>query len=169
MPQYTPDEFTSLLTRTFAAYQPRTVRDTDPKGVPVIEWMLPNPHDPRFSVSLQLRSGRAYVDTCSLWFGQIELSGHMSTDAVVSAIEEIISDRVVAILRYRNRDAYENHRPSTKKWLYQLTDDEDDESAELEDMKARLRSAPTLTERISGKLLGTFEVFSWSESEVISR
>ena len=169
MPQYTPDEFISLLTRAFSAHAPRAVSDTDPKGAPVLEWMLPNPHNPRFSLSLQVKGGNAYVDTCSLWFGQVEISGHMDADTAASAIDEIISDRVIAILRYKNRDAYENHRPSPRKWLYQLTDDEDDESAELEVMKARLRTCPTLGEKISGKLLGVFEVYSWSAEEVIER
>ena len=166
---YTIDEFATLLTRTFAQHHPRVIKDVNDKGIPVTEFMIPNPHLPRFAVSLQFHADGGYVDTCSLWFGQIEISGHMDADTAASAIEEIMSDKVVAILRYKNQDAYDDHRPSPRKWLYQITDDEDDESAELEAIKARLHSTPTLGEKISGKLLGVFEVFSWTSQEVIVR
>lgn len=165
----TIDEFAVLLTKAFAPYHPRVIKDTNDKGGSIMEFVLPNPEHPRFAVSLQVREDKGYADTCSLWFGQVEISGYMDIHSVVSAIEEIISDRVVVILRYKNQNAYDDHRPSSRKWMYQLTDDEDDDSAALEAMKARLRTSPSLAEKISGKFLGTFEVFSWSENEVISR
>ena len=169
MAVYTLDEYATLLARTFAPYRPRVIKDVTDKGVEVMEFILPHPQNPRFSVSLQASETRGFVETCALWFGQAEISGRMDVDMVVSAIEEIVSDRVVAVLRYKNQDAFDNHRPSGKQWLYQLSDDEDDDTPRLEAMKQRLQSPPTFGEKISGQLLGVFEIFSWSEDMVIPR
>ena len=169
MPIYTLDEYASLLTRAFAPYHPRVIKDVNDKGVSVMEFILPNPTEPRFSVSVQVQEAKGYVDKCSLWFGQAEISGHMNADQIAGAIEEIVSNRIVAILRYKNQDAYDNHRPSGKQWLYQLTDDQDDDSESLLIMKDKLQSKPTLAEKLSGKLLGVFEIFSWENRETVNR
>ncbi len=169
MSYYSLDEFSTLLTRTFAPHRPRIIKDVSDKGKAVVEFILPHPQEPRFSISLQINEAGGMVDTCSLWFGQVEVSGFIKADMVAGAIQEIIDDHIVAILRYKNQDAYDNHRPSGRKWLYQLTDDEDDESIILEEMRHRLHASPNLMEKISGKYLGVFEIFSWTQSEVISR
>ncbi len=170
MPAYTLEEFASLLTRIFAAYRPRVIYDTTDKGEDVMEFLIPNPTEPRFSVSLQAKGKRKQVDVCTLWFGQAEIKGQLDPDVVPSAIDTIVNDELVAILRYKNENAYDNHRPTDKAvWLYQLTDDEDDDSEGLAKMKEKLHTPPSLMEKLNGKLVGIFEVFSWSESEIIKR
>lgn len=169
MPIYTLDEYATLLTRAFAPHRPRIIKDVNDKGITVMEFIVPHPTEPRFSVSVQVQEAKGYVDKCSLWFGQAEISGHMNADQIAGAIEEIVSNRIVAILRYKNQDAYDNHRPSGKQWLYQLTDDQDDDSESLLIMKDKLQSKPTLAEKLSGKLLGVFEIFSWENRETVNR
>ena len=169
MPIYTLDEYASLLTRAFAPHRPRIIKDVNDKCITVMEFIVPHPTEPRFSVSVQVQEAKGYVDKCSLWFGQAEISGHMNADQIAGAIEEIVSNRIVAILRYKNQDAYDNHRPSGKQWLYQLTDDQDDDSESLLIMKDKLQSKPTLAEKLSGKLLGVFEIFSWENRETVNR
>lgn len=169
MSTYTLDEYATLLTRAFAPYRPHIIRDMTDKGVAVMEFILPHPTESRFSVSVQAQEARGYVDKCSLWFGQAEISGHMDADHIAGAIEEIVNNRIVAILRYKNQNAYDNHHPSGKQWLYQLTDDEDDDSASLLAMKDLLQSKPTIAEKLSGKLLGVFDIFSWESCETINR
>ena len=169
MQNYTAEEFSALLTRTFARYRPRVVYDVDNKGQKLMEFILPNPEFPRFSISLQATEIHKRVSTCTLWFGQVEILGRLDPDMVHSAIETIVNDQLVAILRYKNEDAYDNHRPSGNQWLYQLTDDEDDDSEALAQMKSKLSSKPTLMEKFNGKLVGVFEVFRWSGSEIIRR
>lgn len=170
MPLYTLEEFATLLTRAFSSYRPRVIYDTSEKGERIMEFLLPNPHEPRFSISLQCKEIRRQTDSCTLWFGQAEITGHLDPDMAVSAIETILNDELVAILRYKNEDAYDNHRPAEKaQWLYQLTDDEDDDSEALEKMKQKLQSPPSLMDKLGGKLVGVFEIFSWNENEVIRR
>lgn len=162
-------EMSSLLIKTFAPYAPKTIEDVTDKGASVIEFVIPNPHEPRFSVSVEIREARGYVDTCSLWFGRAEISGHMDKEDIIPAITSIISGELVAILQYKNQDAYDDHRPSGKQWLYQITDDEDDDTPMLDAMKEKLQSPPTLMEKISGKMIGVFEIFDWEGSEIIIR
>ncbi len=169
MTQYTLEEFATHLTRAFASYRPRVAYDTTEKGENTVEFLLPNPNEPRFSISLQAKGTHKWVESCTLWFGQAEFSGRLDTDMAISAIETILGDEVVAILRYKNENAYDDHRPTGDQWLYQLTDDEDDDSEALEKMKQKLASPPSLTDKLSGKRLGVFEIFSWGKAELIRR
>ena len=108
------------------------------------------------------------VESCSLWFGEAEIAGAMDPTDAMAAIEEILADRIVAIVRYKNRDAYDNHRKistAPMEWLYQLPDDE----GELTAMLDKLKKPATLMEKLGGKYVGVFEVYRWNGSEILER
>ena len=173
MPQYTIEEFATLLTRTYMTrfrgdHHPRTVTDVTDKGEEVLEFILPNPEDRRFSVSLQTGTYRGSASDCTLYFGQAEVTRRLAPEEAVSAMEEILADRIVAVVRYKNQNAYENRRKvnaTPSEWLYQLPDD----AEALERMLDKLRKPASLLEKLSGKYVGVFEVYRWSGSEVIER
>ena len=173
MPHFTLEEYATLLTRTFtprlpAGHRPRVIRDVTEKGVPIMEFLLPCPDAPQRSITLSAFERRGIVESCSLRFGEAEISGAMDPADAISAIEEILADHIVAIVRYKNTDAYDNHRKasvSPAEWLYQLPDDE----ADLTTMLDKLKRPASLMEKISGKRTGVFEVYRWSGSEVIER
>ena len=172
MSRFTPDEYAALLTRTFTPLvprdcRPRVVRDVTEKGIPVMEFLLPCPDAPQRSVTLSAHERRGLVETCSLRFGEAEISGAITPTNAISAMEEILSDHIVAILRYKNRDARDSHRRASppSEWLYQLPDDE----ATLTAMLEKLKKPASLMEKLSGKHTGVFEVYRWSESEIIDR
>ena len=173
MPTYTLDEYAALLTRTFTPRFPRDCRpraasDVTDKGIPVMEFLLPHPEAPQRSISLSACERRGMVESCSLWFGEAEIAGAMDPTDAMAAIEEILADRIVAIVRYKNADAYDNHRKistAPMEWLYQMPDDE----AELTAMLDKLKKPAAFFEKVSGKYIGVFEVYRWSGSEVIER
>ena len=173
MPRFTSEEYAALLTRALTPRLPRDVRprivyDVTEKGIPVMEYLLPHPAAPQRSIILLAEEKNGGVASCSLRFGEAEISGVLDPHDSLAAIEEILSDRIVAIVRYKSMDAYENHRKiatSPIEWLFQLPDDE----AELTALLDRLKRPATLTERIGGRYIGVFEVYRWSESELISR
>jgi len=172
MQPFTLEEFSSHLTRSLSRHRPRTVTDVTPKGRRVLEFILPHPTEPRFSVSLQAEEIQGYVEKCTLWFGQAEITGALPPEDAVSAIEEIAADRVVAIVRYKNRSAYDDHRKVTSapcQWIYQFTGDGDDDTAAFERMVERLRSPASAWERFRGQYVGVFEIIRWSGSEVLER
>ena len=83
-------------------------------------------------------------------------------------MEEILADRIVAVVRYKNQNAYENRRKvnaTPSEWLYQLPDD----AEALERMLDKLKKPASFLEKLSGKYTGVFEVYRWSGSEVIER
>lgn len=173
MPQFTLPEYAALLTRTFTPRfprddRPRAVSDVTDKGEETLEFILPHPEDGRFSVSLTAHSQRGAVAFCDLRFGQAEVASRLDPEEAISAIEEVISDRIVAIVRYKDRDAYDDCRKvstAPMEWLYQMPDDE----AELTAMLEKLKKPATFFEKVSGKYVGVFEVYRWSGSEVIER
>lgn len=173
MAQYTIQEYATYLTRTFAPRfprdnRPRCVTDVTEKGGEVLECILPHPEEGRFSVSLQAFPYRDQVAYCSLRFGQVEVAGRLDPEEAPAAIEEVISDRIVAIVRYKNREAYENHRMAANgpaEWLYQLPDDVE----ELAGMLEKLKKPATFPEKVSGRYVGVFEVYRWSGCEVFER
>ena len=173
MPQYTIQEYATLLTRTYAPRfprddRPRTVTDVTDKGEEVLEFILPNPAEGRFSVSLQARTYRECVSECALFFGQAEVAGRLDPDEAIAAMDVILADGIVAVVRYKNREAYENHRKAGSgraEWLFQIPDD----TEELERMLEKLKKPATFPEKISGRMTGVFEVYRWSGSEVIER
>ena len=173
MPQYTIEEYANLLTRTYTARfprdnRPRTVIDVTDKGVEVLEFILPHPTDGRFSVSLQVRTYRGSVSECSLYFGQAEVASMLDPEEAIAAMNEVIDDHIVAIVRYKNREAYENHRKINTRpmeWLFQVPDDEEDLAALLD----MLKKPAGFWDKFNGKHVGVFELYRWSYSEVFER
>ena len=148
--------------------RPTAVKDTTDKGEEILEFLLPNPADRRFSVSLTAHPLRGAVAFCELRFGQAEVASRIDPEEALSAIEEILSDNIVAIVRYKNRDAYDDCRKvstAPMEWLYQLPDDAEALNAMLE----RLKKPASFMEKLGGKYVGVFEVYRWSGSEMIER
>ncbi len=174
---FTLDSFSTHLTRAFAPRcapgdAPRAVTDTSDKGKAILEFYLPNPHDLRRSVSLTASDNHGTITSCSLWFGQVEISSNLSPEDAVPAIEEIIAGHIVAIIRYKNRNAYDNRRKGSGKpgagraeWLYQLPDD----ASALAAMTETLRTPAGLWNKLSGTLTGVFEIYGWDSIEVLER
>ena len=91
---------------------------------------------------------------------------------VLSEVDFIAADRVVAIVRYKNRRAYDDHRKAANapfQWVYQFTSDGDDDTATYEQMMDKLRTPASAWERFSERYVGVFEIIRWSDSEVLER
>ena len=170
MSSYTPDEYTALLTRTYLPRFPRDCRprilsDTNDKGEEMLDLLLPHPEDARRSVSMQAKVKDKAVSSCELWFGQVKIDSRLDPDEVISAIEEILSDNIVAVVRYKNRDAFDSSRKCEgAERLYQLPDD----AAALDALIRQLQAPATLWDRLGGRT-GVFEVYRWSSSVLYER
>lgn len=173
MTQYTPEEYISLLNRTYIPRfprdnRPRILRDVDEKEQDTVELILPHPEDGCLSVSLTAYCDKGLISHCSLRFGQADVAVSLEPEEALDAIEEILSDRIVAIVRYKNEEAYDNHRKistAPTEWLYQMPDHEEALAAMIEE----LERPASLFDKITGKKVGVFEVYRWSERYLIRR
>ena len=173
MSPYTPDEYAALLARTYTPRfprddRPRILRDVDDKGQDTLELILPHPEDACFSVSLTAYSDKGLISSCSLRFGRADVAKSLEPDEALDAIEEILSDRIVAIVRYKDQEAYENHRKvstAPTEWLYQMPDHEE----ALEAMLRELERPATFLDKLVGRKVGVFEVYRWSENRLYKR
>ena len=109
-----------------------------------------------------------YVESLTVWFGQARLPYSVQPYEVFEYINPIVNDQAVAIVRYKNRRAYDDHRQATdanSQWFYYLGSD----TAAYEQMMEKLRTPASAWERFSGRHVGVFEIIRWSGSEVLER
>ncbi len=173
MPAPVLEQYATTLTRTFMSRtasdaRPRTVFDVTDKGDEVLEFILPNPGEPRHALSLSVSVSRGKQMTATLRFGQAEIASNLSEEDAISAIGEVLDGHIVVITRYKNRDAFDDRRlvsSGQTQWLYQMPDSTD----ELARMIAKLQTKASFTEKLSGKLIGVFEVYAWERREIIER
>ena len=165
MSHFTVDQLAAHLERTFGG---RAVTDTDAKGQVVLNFHISNPHESRHPVVLTAHSYRGAVSLCSLWFGQVEISKALDPADLVPAMEAILRGEIVAVARYKSRDAYDDRRRAAgnrSTWLYQIPDDAEALSA----MKEKLCTRASLGEKIMGNMTGVFEVYDWESTSVLER
>ena len=165
MSHFTVDGLASHLERTFGG---RAVTDTDAKGQAVLNFHIPNPHEPHHPVVLTAHSYRGAVSLCSLWFGQVEISKALDPADLVPAMEAILRGEIVAMVRYKSRDAFDDRRCASgnrSAWLYQIPDDAEALSA----MKKKLGAPASFWEKLLGSMTGVFEVYDWESTSVSER
>ena len=165
MSHFTVDGLATHLERTFGGH---AVTDTDAKGQVVLNFHISNPNEPRHPITMTAHEYRGSVTLCSLWFGQVEVSRALDPADLTPAIEAILRGEIVAVARYKNRDAFDDRRRVERgrsAWLDQLPDDTD----ALDAMKKKLGAPASFGERISGRMTGFFEVYDWTLSSVYER
>lgn len=165
---YTPDTYTARLIQAFTTREnrPRVVTDTSAKGDTMLDFLLAHPSDPRRSISLEALESRGEITTCTLRFGQAEIGSRLSPDDAIAAIQEILDDHIVAVVRYKNRDTFDDCRPVAERArLFQLPDDQGEWDALMDKLS---RPAGTW-EKISGKYTGVFRVYRWSDQQIVER
>lgn len=173
MRSYNPETYVQNLVRALSPHlppdaQPRVITDTDEKGAPVTEVTIPHPTEPRHAVSLTVITYRGAVSRCVLRFGQAEITAVLEAESALPAIREILAGRIIAVVRYKNRDAYDDRRMAAygfTRRLYQLPDDDD----ALGRLREKLARPATVWEKLAGKMTGVFEVYGWAESETVER
>ncbi len=165
MQNFTADTLTAHLIRTFGGH---AVTDTDERGRTVLNFHIANPTEPRHSIALVATVFRGSVHFCSLRFGQAEISPALAPDDLTPAINAILSGQITAVVRYKNRDAYDDRRRASHgraEWLYRLSDD----AEAYEHMLKKLGTPANVWEKLMGTATGVYEVYDWETSAVYER
>ena len=165
------EQFMPELIRTLRSYAPTVTADTDAQGRESSILTIRNPRDSRWSLQFICpnqpdRHGELYG---SLWFGAVEITGYLSAGEAGDTIQAVLNGEMTCVLRYRNEDALNDHRPSSGWRKVFLTSPAGDEDAALAALRARLRTPVTIRDRLAGTYIGIIEFANWRESDIITR
>lgn len=164
------EQFMPELIRTLRSFAPTVTADTDAQGRESSILTIRNPRDSRWSLQFICpnqpdRQGELYG---SLWFGAVEITGYLSAGEAGDTIQAVLNGEMTCVLRYRNEDALNDHRPSGWQKVF-LTSPAGDDDAALAALRARLRTPVTIRDRLSGTYIGIFEFANWRENDIITR
>lgn len=169
MPYNGLKELTYALTRAWAVHQLTVNEDVSDKGEPVTLFVIPHPTEARYGVAVEAKETKAGI-RCALWFGSVLIAPVIPDDQILAAVEEILSDRIVAVVKYKHRDAYDDRHPSGWQKVFQLTRDHDSDEGAFRALMTRLTAPPTFADRLpGGPGIGVFEIARWSSVSVVDR
>ena len=162
------EEMIGILRRRFPAFGQKVIYDTDRKGNEFCEIIYPNEKNPSMPITVSISE-----DGCLISVGQIShVTGDspISVEQAVSAMEDIIADRIVFVLGYNDGDDIGLGAPFMTE-LYAITDDVDDMSEELEKFIEKVKKPLKGIWRKLSSLKGRFVItdFSGSRFEEIIR
>ena len=162
------EEMISLLRRRFPKFSQKLLYDVDNKGNEFCEMIYPNESNPSMPITVSISESG-----CLISVGQIS---HVTGDRpipiehAISAMEDIIADRIVFVLGYNDGDDIGSGAPFMTE-LYAITGDVDDMSEELEKFIEKVKKPLKGIWRKLSSLKGRFVItdFSGSRFEEIIR
>lgn len=137
------------------------IRDTDRRGHDFCEMIIKNGSQPSFPITVTVTD-----DGCTLSVGQFEdvaSSTRMTPDEVLAAIDDIINDKIIFVLAYKNEDDVGFGAPYFSR-VFALTGGDDDMSAEYEHFLSKISTPIKKFLRPVTALKGRFRIFNYSGS-----
>lgn len=137
------------------------IRDTDRRGNDFCEMIIKNETQPSFPITVCVTE-----KGCSLSVGQFENitdSESMTPDEILSAIDDVITDKIIFVLAYKNDDDIGFGTPYFSR-IFALTGGQDDMSVEYDDFLARISKPVKKFLRPITSLKGRFFIFNFSGS-----
>lgn len=163
-------ELSGALARAFSRYRPTITEDVSDKGEAVTHVVIPHPTEPRYAAMVEAKENKGGSISCALWFGSVEIAHIIPTDDIVAAVTEIVEDRIVTAVHYKNRETYDDRHPSGWQKVFQITDDRDTDEGALETLMNRWRTPATFLDHLPvGHRTGVLEVARWSWVTVLEK
>ena len=162
------EEKIEFLRRRHPAFGKKVLYDVDSKGNEFAEMIYPNENNPSMPITLSVSE-----DGCLVSVGQISnVTGNrpITAEQAASAIDDVINDRIVFVLGYKDDDDIGSGAPYLTD-IYPVTCDVDDRQDELEAFIAKISVPVSGFWRKLTKLKGRFIItdFSGSFSKIINR
>ncbi len=158
----TIEDSVALLRRKFPAFSARAAYDVDSRGEDFCEIVMPSEKNSALPITVTVKA-----DGCLLSVGRIHnVMGKtpISVEACISAITDVIEDRIVFVWGYKNDDDYADSKTFMARF-FALTGRDDDMSEEYEDFLLMLERKPNWFERKFTDRVGVFELHRFSDSE----
>ena len=122
------EEKVEFLRRRHPSFGKKAIYDVDAKGNEFCEMIYPNTKNPMMPITVSVNEGG-----CLISVGQISnITGNraISVEQAASAIDDIVNDRVVFVLGYKDGEDIGSGAPYLTD-IYPVTGDVDDKSEEL--------------------------------------
>lgn len=155
----TVEEKVRYITAKFPDFAKRTIRDENSRGEEFFDMVLENPSNPSMPLTVSVNE-----DGCSVSVGPIaNITGKrpISVDAAISAIEDVISDKIIFIMGYKGKDTYGVETPFMTQ-IFALTGREDDMTEEYEMFKENIARPLPKFARLFTFLKGKFVITNYT-------
>ena len=155
----TIQEKVEFLRRRHPSFGKKVLYDVDVKGREFCEMIYPNENNPMMPITVSVSE-----DGCLISVGQISnVTGNraISVEQAASAIDDIVQDRIVFVLGYKDGEDIGSGAPYLTE-IYPITGDEDDQSRELEQFIAKISTPVTGFKRKFTPLKGRFIITDFS-------
>ena len=156
------EEKLDYLRRRHPAFGRKVLYDTDARGNEFCEIIYPNEKQPMMPIAVSVSE-----EGCFISVGQISnVTGNrpISPEQAADAIDDIISDKILFVLGYKEEDDIGSGAPFITE-IFALTDREDDMRAELERFVAKISTPVMGWKRKLTRLKGRFVFMNFSGTE----
>lgn len=162
------EEKTEFLRKRHPAFGKKVMHDIDNKGNEFCEIIYPNTYQPNMPIAVSISD-----EGCLISVGQISnVTGDVpiSVDQACSAIEDIISDKIIFVLGFADEDDLGSGSPFMTQ-IFAITGGEDDMSRDFEKFMAKISKPVIGFKRKLTRLKGRFIItdFSGKVSKTIFR
>ena len=155
----TVEEKVRYITARFPDFAKRTIRDENARGEEFFDMVLENSSNPSMPLTVSVNE-----DGCLISVGPIaNITGKrpIPHEAAISAIEDVISGKVLFVMGYKGKDTYGVETPFMTQ-IFALTGREDDMTDEYEEFRAKLSKPLSKFFRAFTSLKGKFIITDYS-------
>ena len=157
----TAEQISEYLLSHSRRFERDVIYDTDKHGDTFCELIIKNESLPSFPITVT-----ATEDGCSVSvgnFSDVTESRRMTPDQVLMSIEDIIADKIIFVLGYRDDDDIGFGAPFFSK-IFALTGNDDDMSREYDSFINKISTPINKKLRFLYSLKGRFLIFNFSGS-----
>ena len=155
----TVEEKVMHITSYYPDFAKRTIRDEDTRGNIFFDMILENEKNPSMPITLSVSEEGCILSVGII--GNVTGGKPISHEVALSAIDDIISGKVLFAIGYKGKDTYGVDTPSMTQ-IFALTGREDDMTKEYESFIARLSKPLSRLGRLFTKLKGKFIITNYS-------
>ncbi len=157
----TVDQTVEYLLSCCRKFDRDVIHDTDRHGNQFCEMIIKNDAQPTMPITVTVTE-----NGCSVSVGQFDdvaNSKHMTPDQVIAAAEDIIADKIIFVLAYKDDDDIGFGAPYFSR-IFALTGGADDMEADYEDFISKISKPINKFLRPMTALKGRFFIFNFSGS-----
>lgn len=156
----TIEDTINQLRRAYPEISKKVIYDVDKKGNDFCELVLPNEKNENMPITITVNANGCLISAGRM----LNVSGNseMSAENAISAINDIVNDKIVFVYKYKNKEDFADRRVLDSSFFV-LTGREDDMQDEFDAfLKTIETSVKNKFEKLFSKNIGIFEILSFN-------